>query len=101
MFVQGIVSGTLAFRRRFWEQGARFPNVSLAEDAAFQRDLARHGARLERLPNTQQFVYVRHGKNSWKFRAGQFLDRRGWQLVPTPSFIPSRDLAFYRGLHNA
>lgn len=101
MFVHGIVSGTLAFRRRYWEQGARFPHVSLAEDAAFQRELVRRGARLERLPNPHHFVYVRHGTNSWQFRTGQFLDRRGWQAVTPPAFIPAQDLAFYRALHRA
>lgn len=101
MFVQGIVSGTLAFRKRFWQQGARFPNVSLAEDAAFQRELVRRGARLEPLTNPHHFVYVRHGKNSWQFKTGQFLDRQGWQAIRPPSFMPPHDLAFYRELRDA
>jgi glycosyltransferase involved in cell wall biosynthesis len=101
MFVQGIVSGTLAFWRRFWQGGARFPDASLAEDAAFQKELVNRGARLEKLPNHDQFIYIRHGKNSWQFKPGQFLDSRGWRSVPPPDFVSHQDLAFYRGFSHA
>ena len=96
MFVQGIVSGTLAFRRHLWTGGIHFPDVSLAEDALFHRELARRGARLARLPNQGCFVYIRHDTNSWRFTAGQHIDRSAWRQVGPPTFMPAADLAFYQ-----
>jgi glycosyltransferase involved in cell wall biosynthesis len=95
LFVQGIVGGTLAFWKRLWSQGVRFPNASLAEDATFLQILMRRGARLERLANAGMFVYVRHANNSWRFVPGNFLDPKAWQQVEPPSFIPAADCAFY------
>jgi glycosyltransferase involved in cell wall biosynthesis len=95
LFVQGIVGGTLAFWKRLWNQGARFPNASLAEDATFLQILLRRGARLERLANAGMFIYVRHATNSWRFVPGHFLDPSAWQQVEPPSFIPATDCAFY------
>ena len=77
MFAQSIVGGTVAFWKRLWEQGARFPDASLAEDAAFLRVLARRSARLARLTNAGTFIYVRHDYNSWCFTPGRFLDSSG------------------------
>ena len=96
MFVQGIVSGTLAFQRRLWTGGMRFPDISLAEDALFHRELARRGARLARLPNQGCFVYIRHDTNSWRFTIGEHIDRSAWRQVEPPSFMPAADLAFYQ-----
>jgi glycosyltransferase involved in cell wall biosynthesis len=95
LFVQGIVGGTLAFWKKLWNQGARFPNASLAEDATFLQILLRRGARLERLANAGMFIYVRHDSNSWQFVPGTFLDPRAWQQVEPPSFISEADGAFY------
>jgi glycosyltransferase involved in cell wall biosynthesis len=95
MYAEGVVGGTLAFRKRLWGRGGRFPRASLAEDAAFLRTLLQHGARLMRLPNIDAFFYVRHGANSWRFTLGTFLDRKGWRQVEPPSFLPAADLAFY------
>jgi O-antigen biosynthesis protein len=77
MFAQGIVGGTLAFWKRLWDQGTRFPDASLAEDAAFLRALMRRGARIARLENAGTFIYVRHDQNSWRFTPGHFLDGGG------------------------
>jgi glycosyltransferase involved in cell wall biosynthesis len=93
MFEGGLISGTLAFARRLWLDGARFPNASLAEDAEFHRQLVRRGARVEGIANDETFIYVRHGKNSWRFVAGHFLDREGWRQVPRPSFLTGDDVA--------
>ncbi|MGH8065316.1 MAG: glycosyltransferase family 2 protein, partial [Candidatus Entotheonellia bacterium] len=95
MFAQGIVGGTAAFRKRFWDQGVRFPDASLAEDAAFLHALVRRGARLARLANAGTFIYVRHDQNSWRFTPGHFLDGSGWQRVEPPSFLPEPDREFY------
>ena len=97
MFVHAVIGGTLTFWKKFWHQGLRFRNLSLAEDAAFLKALIGRGARLEKLSNTDVFVYLRHDTNSWRFTPGNFLGRKGWQQVELPSFIPKSDLEFYVG----
>lgn len=57
------------FRRSLFAEGLRYPEVNLAEDAAFLRDAMRRGRRLARLANPGLFVYVRHGRNAWQFEA--------------------------------
>jgi len=97
LFVNDVHGGTLAFDRRVWTDGARYPNASLAEDAAFLRDAMRRGARLERLRAGEQFVYVRHGRNAWSFVCGRHVDPRGWLRASEPTFLDA-DLAFYAKL---
>jgi O-antigen biosynthesis protein len=94
MFFHGVVGGTVLFRRALLER-ARFPNLSLAEDAGFLRALLSRGARLEKLPNAGRFLYVRHGGNSWRFPEGRFVDEAGWTRVEPPPWLPAGDLAFY------
>jgi glycosyltransferase involved in cell wall biosynthesis len=95
MFFQGIISGTMAFWKRFWDEGARFPNVSMADDVSFLKILVRRGVRLKKLDNSNMFIYVRHNANTWKFSTGNFLDRQGWKVVEPPAFMSSEDLGFY------
>lgn len=95
MFAQGAISGTMAFWKRLWSRGVRFPPRSLAEDATFLQALRRAGARLVTLQNRDTFIYVRHASNTWQFTPGNFLDRRGWRRVEPPSFVSQDDLAFY------
>ncbi|HEX5725389.1 MAG TPA: glycosyltransferase family A protein [Longimicrobiaceae bacterium] len=94
MFFYGVVGGTVVFHRRSLER-ARFPDASLAEDAGFLRALLRRGARLEKLPNAGRFLYVRHGRNSWRFPEGRFVDAAGWREVEPPAWLPAEDRAFY------
>ena len=94
LFVGDVHGGTLVFKRRVWEQGARYPDRSLAEDAWFLHDALRRGARVERLAGEGLFVYLRHADCSWKFACGQFIDARGWQRVEEPP-LPPEDRAFY------
>lgn len=95
MFFKQVVGGTLAYRR---SSGVRFPDSSMAEDAALLRTLLSRGARLLPVPNEDLFVYVRHGGNSWRFPHGRYVDPRGWHRVAAPAFMPAEDVAFYRGL---
>jgi glycosyltransferase involved in cell wall biosynthesis len=94
MFVGDVHGGTLVFTRRLWEEGVRYPERSLAEDAWFLRRALRHGARVERMAGEGLFVYLRHVDCSWRFACGRFIDARGWQCVEEPS-LPSEDRAFY------
>jgi glycosyltransferase involved in cell wall biosynthesis len=88
MFVADVHGGTLAYRRDVWTR-TRFPDSSLAEDAAFLQAALRRGARLHRVANDDLFVYVRHAGSAWRFACGSFLDARGWIRVPEPRLPPA------------
>jgi glycosyltransferase involved in cell wall biosynthesis len=62
-----VAGGTLAYRADVWRNLARYPRQSVAEDAAFLARALRRGARLEAISGHGQFIYVRHGGNTWKF----------------------------------
>src|SRR4029079_3012932 len=70
LFFGDVHGGTLAFARRLWEEGVRYPDWSLAEDAELLRRALRAGARLARLDGEGRFVYVRHGTNTWQLSGG-------------------------------
>jgi glycosyltransferase involved in cell wall biosynthesis len=66
LFDDDVAGGTLIFRREVWEQLARYPDLSLEEDAWFQREAIERGARLECVTcDPPVFMYVRHGGNAW------------------------------------
>lgn len=98
MFVGDVHGGTLVFWRWVWERLAPYPAVALAEDAVFQHNACRRGAVVQKLPNDETFVYIRHGKNSWQFTAGTHRDPAGWQVQSPAELIPAADLAFYAAL---
>jgi O-antigen biosynthesis protein len=94
LFVRDVHGGTLMYRRQVWEEQARFPDCSLAEDAAFLDQAVRGGARLRALEAEDVFVYVRHGDNAWQFACGLIGDPAGWENTPEPDFPPEAR-AFY------
>lgn len=96
MFVGDVHGGTLVFHRDVLRKGARYPDADLAEDAGFLRAAIGVGARVERLENRDQFVYVRHGGNAWNFAPGTFLDPRGWRAVAGAGAIPAPELEALR-----
>jgi glycosyltransferase involved in cell wall biosynthesis len=100
LFVRDVHGGTLAFRRHVFEQLARYPDASLAEDAAFLNTAIARGARLKSLPGEGLFLYVRHGSNAWAFSCGNYIDSRGWRRVGEPAFLAA-DRAFYAALSSA
>ena len=95
LFVADVHGGTLVYDRRVWEQGARYPDVSLAEDAAFLSLALRGRARLARVPSDREFIYLRHQENSWRFTCGRYIDPRGWVRVSEPELLGA-DREFYR-----
>jgi len=101
LFMGDVHGGTLVYWRNVWEQMTRYPSVSLAEDALFLRDALRRGARLQKLPHTNSFVYLRHDNNAWSFPLGSYLDPRGWQQGDLNDYLPSADLPFYVALSPA
>ena len=94
LFVADVHGGTLVYARRVWERLARYPDASLAEDAAFLRRARTRGARLERIDGAGHFVYLRHGGNAWSFALGAHVDRAGWRPAAEPAF-PADDRVFY------
>jgi glycosyltransferase involved in cell wall biosynthesis len=98
MFVEDIVGGTLVYHRAVWERLAQYPTTSLREDADFLVAAMLRGARLARVPAGESYVYLRHGRNTWQLRPGQFLDPRGWQTVGEPVW-PDAARDFYRAIH--
>jgi O-antigen biosynthesis protein len=97
LFVGDVHGGTLMYRRRVWERLARYPDASLAEDAWFLRAALRRGARLERVPGDGVFMYIRHGRNTWRLGVGEQPESPGWQRSVEPP-LPPADRAFYRTL---
>ena len=93
LFVEDLHGGTLAFCRRVWDQGVRYPDLSLAEDAWFVRTAVRRGARLARLPATGVYLYVRHGSNSWQLPPA-YERPGGWDAVAEPPELAA-DRHFY------
>jgi glycosyltransferase involved in cell wall biosynthesis len=94
LFTLDVHGGTLAFLRRVWEGGARYPHTSLAEDALFLRNAVRRGARLVRQSGEGLFIYLRHESNAWRFACGEYLDRSAWLRVLEPPMLGS-DREFY------
>jgi len=94
LFVRDVHGGTLVYRRSVWEEKARFPDRSLAEDAAFLEQAMGRGARLRALDAAGVFIYLRHGRNAWQFACGLIGDPAGWQSVPEPD-LPPQARGFY------
>jgi len=95
LFVHAVHGGTLVYARRLFDATHRFPNVSIAEDAAFLRAVVIGGARLARVDAAEHFVYVRHGQNAWRFACGQAVDAGGWRRLAAFPWL-HEDMPFYR-----
>ena len=100
LFCGDVHGGTLAYHRRVWERLARYPDASLAEDAALLRQAMHQGARLRKVAGDGVFIYVRHGANAWSFRCGQHVDAAGWRPIEEPPYL-APDRAFYAALSPA
>jgi glycosyltransferase involved in cell wall biosynthesis len=94
LFVENIHGGTMMFRREIWRRSGPYPRISLREDAELLMRAVRGGARLGRLRGRDDYVYVRHGRNSWSFAEGSYLQREGWLKVDQPDTLAA-DLDFY------
>jgi len=94
LFVEDVHGGTLMYKHNIWAKLARYPDISLAEDATFLRYTIHRGALLQRIPNEDLFIYLRHANNSWAFDCSQYLDPQGWQRIDEPA-LQAADRAFY------
>ena len=100
LYFAGVaLGGVLMFRRKLWEQGLRHADVSLAEDFMFARSVAERGGEILKLDYPGLFVYIRHGRNTWRFLCGSERGAEGWEPISRPSFLPDEDMGFYRSLH--
>lgn len=95
MFIGDVHGGTLAFRKDLFDSGLRYPEVDLAEDATLIRRAMLRGKRLLKLDNPGVFVYVRHGRNAWRFQTGEYLDARGWSRIDPPAAFSHAVLEAY------
>jgi len=97
MFVGDVHGGTLVYRREFVEQGLRYPEINLAEDAWLLHNAVCCGKRLLRMPNAGLFVYVRHGRNAWReYVPGSSVSPSGWQRIKPPYAFTRAHLALYK-----
>lgn len=97
IFRRDVHGGTLVYRKAIWDRGARYPDTSLAEDAAFLDRAVFGGARLRAVPAEDLFVYVRHSGNAWNFHCGEFLDRNGWRQTVGPAWPAATRLGYASG----
>jgi hypothetical protein len=96
MFVGDVHGGTLLYRKSLLSENIRYPESNLAEDAELIQQAMRRSKRLMRLENPGAFVYLRHGRNAWKFETGRFLDPAGWNPTTAPSGFSLQTLDLYR-----
>ena len=96
MFVGNVHGGTLVYRKKLIDEGGRYPEINLAEDAGLVQYAARSGKRLVRLSNPGVFIYVRHGRNAWReFAPGRFMNPAGWKRIAQPRIFAPSVLASY------
>jgi glycosyltransferase involved in cell wall biosynthesis len=97
--VEGMHYGTAMYRKHLWMNQARFCNSSKGDDGSgFVRRLINLGARVYTLPCIGHQVYVRHGRNIWKYRPGERIGSEMWHRVGLDQCIPQGDLGFYETL---
>lgn len=95
MFVGNVIGGSVVYRKSIFDQGIRYPNACLAEDAALLRSATQKGHRLARISNEGLYVYVRHGANTWAFASGRFLNPSDWIRADCPPDFASK-ISLYR-----
>lgn len=78
------------YKRAIWDQGIQYTNAQVAQKVHLLNDAIRAGFKWKALDNEGQFVYARHGKNTWQFNRGLMVK------ISDPSF--SREAWFTRAL---
>lgn len=96
--IEGIAGGTLAFGKHLWRAIGGYPDASLGEDVGLLRLAADSGARIAPLSNNGAYVYIRHGRNSWRYDFDPEQGPPGWQPGTLPPAMDYGDLAFYAAL---
>ncbi len=95
LFFRGVHCGTLAFRRDIWQRLSRYPDAWRGSDLGFIQPAVERGAKLLGVPAGDEFVYFRHGGNTWRISAEQARAR----MPGTPRLpIGTDELRQYRQL---
>jgi len=95
--VDGMHYGTAIYRKQLWMNYARFQDSAKGDDGSgFVRKLINSGAIVSTLPCAGQHVYVRHGKNIWKYQPGTSINSETWWPASPEECIPQEDQDFYR-----
>ena len=97
MLLENVHGGTLAYNKAFWNKKNHYPDTSLREDADFMSGMIKNGAQLRPMDGSKLFMYLRHGNNSWTFKAGSFMEPDEWKKVGTPNAILN-DMDFYKSM---
>lgn len=94
--VGGIHYGTAMYRKHLWATRSRFRDSVEGDDGSgFVRRLINSGALVQTMPCRTQHVYVRHGRNIWKYRPGTSIGSEIWTQSSPERFLPQEDLHFY------
>lgn len=66
IWYKGYLCGTIASKKKIW-QNVKFKPVSLEEDKMYIQDALDNGATLKTVYNDYDFIYTKHGSNTFKF----------------------------------
>jgi hypothetical protein len=99
--VESLAGGTTAVRKDIWRDVNGYPDSSNGEDIGFLQRVTDAGGRILAISNQGSYVYVRHGRNSWRFDYSPDDGPPGWRPNRPPPGMDEQDLAFYRSLTNA
>jgi hypothetical protein len=98
--VESLAGGTTAVRKDIWRQVNGYPDLSNGEDVGFLARVADAGGRILAISNQGSYVYVRHGRNSWRFDFSPEDGPPTWRRNRPPPGMDDDDLTFYASLSN-
>jgi glycosyltransferase involved in cell wall biosynthesis len=98
--VESLAGGTTAVRKDIWRRVNGYPDASNGEDIGFLQRVADAGGRVLAIGNQGAYVYVRHGRNSWRFDFAPEDGPPGWRHGRPPPGMDESDLMFYSSLSN-
>jgi glycosyltransferase involved in cell wall biosynthesis len=96
--IEAVAGGTLAYAKDVWRQVGGYPDASLGEDVGLLQLMADAGARIAPMSNQGAYVYIRHGRNSWRYDFDPAEGPPGWNPSAPPVTMGPVDLAFYTSL---
>jgi hypothetical protein len=96
--VESLAGGTTAVRKDIWRRVNGYPDTSNGEDVGFLARVADAGGRILAISNQGSYVYVRHGRNSWRFDFSPEDGPPTWRRNRPPPGMDDDDLKFYSSL---
>jgi hypothetical protein len=98
--IEAVAGGTLAYAKDLWQQVGGYPDASIGEDVGLMQLMADAGARIAPMSNQGAYVYIRHGRNSWRYDFDPAQGPPGWNRSTPPAAMEPADLAFYASLRS-